>query len=195
MSEDKPLLFLDVDGVLNGATSSYQEHLVEVPRGEMPRSPFVTPSSAEVVTFNLRLDNSLDALLAELGAYYELVWATTWEHLANRHVGPLLGLGELATVAFSAEPATDLEVFHSQVSAWKWRSLMRYADGRAFAFVDDDAHELGGLYPPGRGLWPVVVAPEYILSQSEVAVLVSEAKSTPLDALDPKASSTRTYKS
>jgi hypothetical protein len=194
MDSTKPLLFLDVDGVLNGATTTFQEHLIDVPRDEMPRSPFVSATSADVVSFRVRLDNSLDGLLAELGEHYELVWATTWESLANKHLSPLLGLGELGTVELSLESASDSEVFHRQISAWKWRSLMRYAGGRAFAFVDDDAGELSGLYPPGRGLWPIVVVPEYILSRSEVEVLVAEAQSTPVDALDATASPERTYR-
>jgi hypothetical protein len=99
----------------------------------------------------------------------------------------------LGTVALSLEPASDLEVFHRQVMAWKWRSLVRYAAGRAFAFVDDGAAELSDLYPPGRGLWPIVVVPEYILSRDEVDILIAEAKGTALGCLDAGVSPTRVY--
>lgn len=184
MDETRPILFLDVDGVLNGATSTFQEHLIEVAGADMPRSPFTKSASADVMNFRIRFDNRLESLLAELGEYYELVWATTWEHLANTYFSPLLGLGQLGVVELSTEPATDAELFYSLVAEWKWRSLVRYANGRAFAFVDDNARKFAEAYAPGRGLWPVVVVPEYILSQSEVDILVNEAKGISLDALD-----------
>lgn len=184
MEEAKPILFLDVDGVLNGATATYREYLLDVAREELPRNDFVNRPQADVVSFRVRFDNSLGQLLGELGEYYELVWATTWEELANKYLSPLLGLDQLGTVPLSLEPASDHELFCHRVAQWKWRALVRYADGRAFAFVDDKAWELADEYGSGRGLWPVVVVPDYLLSRAEVDILVAEAKTTALDRLD-----------
>lgn len=82
----RPLLYLDVDGVLNPLAPSDPARFVRHETG----GPAV------------RLFPEHGEWLRELSARYELVWATTWEHLANEHLGPLLGLPELPVVEFSA---------------------------------------------------------------------------------------------
>jgi len=45
---------------------------------------------------------SHSAWLRELSGVYDLIWATTWEHDANKHIAPRLGLPPLPVVEFSA---------------------------------------------------------------------------------------------
>lgn len=79
-----PLLYLDIDGVLNPLS---------------PDPVQFTEHTIDALTVNLSPEHG--AWLKELAECYELVWATTWEHHANEHVGPLLGLPELPVVEFS----------------------------------------------------------------------------------------------
>ncbi|MCX4664448.1 hypothetical protein [Streptomyces uncialis] len=64
---------------------------------------------------------------------FDLVWATTWEEEANDFIAPVLGLPPLPFVPWSSprpEPADG--VF------WKTPEIAAWADGRAFAWVDDE---------------------------------------------------------
>jgi hypothetical protein len=121
----RPLLYLDVDGVLNPLGPSDPARFVRHETGDGPA---------------VRLHPEHGDWLRELSARYELVWATTWEHLANERLGPLLGLPELPVVEFSAyrrrrdDPRFGiLELFEAR----KWAPILRHADGRPFAWVDD----------------------------------------------------------
>lgn len=76
----------------------------------------------------------------------ELVWATTWMSDANACVAPWLGLPELAVVPWpesSGEFGEFGEIEESGEDArrglhWKTRPILRWAGGRAFAWVDDE---------------------------------------------------------
>ncbi|MDF0376556.1 hypothetical protein OM788_006550 [Streptomyces sp. KA12] len=71
---------------------------------------------------------------ADLSAlHYELVWATTWKNEANEWIGPHLGLPTLPFVDWpSMMPQSDARLH------WKTRALVAYAQGRSFAWVDDE---------------------------------------------------------
>jgi hypothetical protein len=64
---------------------------------------------------------------------FDLVWATTWEQEANDFVAPLLGLPSLPFIAWpDPRPEPEGGVF------WKTPQIVAWADGRAFAWVDDE---------------------------------------------------------
>ncbi|MQY06611.1 HAD domain-containing protein [Actinomadura macrotermitis] len=114
----EPLLYLDVDGVLN------------------PEDPAGRFTAHTVGSLTLRIPDTHAAWLRELSAAYELIWATTWEHHANAYIAPLLGLPELPVVEFTAyEPRPDdprctpLQI----PQMYKWAPILRHADGRRFA--------------------------------------------------------------
>ncbi|KUN87532.1 hypothetical protein AQJ64_05115 [Streptomyces griseoruber] len=65
---------------------------------------------------------------------YELIWATTWMALANRWIGPVLGLPDLPYVDFG--PALSAE--RADGVHWKTETLVAHAGGRPFAWVDDE---------------------------------------------------------
>jgi hypothetical protein len=118
----RPLLYLDVDGVLN------------------PEAP--QPGFAEhaVGRLTVRINPDHGERLRDLSARYDLVWATTWEEHANEYIGPLLGLPHLPYVEISAyvpqagDPRTPLLQLPRMR---KWAPILRHADGRPFAWVDD----------------------------------------------------------
>src|SRR5690349_9172578 len=81
---DRPYLLLDVDGPLNPYRAKmippgYALH--DIHEGEK--------------TWTLLLSQQHGVELNALATSYELVWATTWEHGANRLIAPRLGLPDL----------------------------------------------------------------------------------------------------
>lgn len=164
--DGRPLLFLDIDGVLSPAApsdpESYTEHTVD-----------------DVLRF--RVSVRYGAWLGELARHYELVWASTWEHLANEHLGPLLGLPELPVVEFSAYERQQGDPRHPVVQLFemrKWAPILRYADGRPFAWVDDVIPvRIRRQAWPYRGILLVPVDPEEGLTRPDVDRLLAWAVS------------------
>ncbi|MEU6673858.1 hypothetical protein [Streptomyces sp. NPDC046925] len=149
---NRPLLFLDVDGPLNPYAAQPERRpdgytTLRVPwndtheegRGLASRRPL-----------RVWLNPEHGRILRQLG--FELCWATTWMDEANRWIAPVLGLPELPFVDFG-----DL-LFQERSDGvhWKTGPLVDYADGRPFAWVDDEQSELDQTYVTahhcGRGL-------------------------------------------
>jgi len=116
---ERPLLFLDVDGPL-------------VPFCEDPQRArrHATPDSR----LN-RLSPKLGLRLAALPC--ELVWATTWEDDANTEIAPRLGLPALPVVTWPESSGHEREDLWLGL-CWKTRTLVDWAGGRPFAWVDDE---------------------------------------------------------
>src|SRR5580704_12997664 len=80
---DKPLLLLDVDGVLNPfraapAPNGYQQY--------------------ELAGYRVFLAERHGKWLRQLADRVEMVWATTWCDDANELIGPILGLPQLPVI-------------------------------------------------------------------------------------------------
>lgn len=122
MADDarSPLLFLDVDGpVLPFGGGSAEEPWDDVVDSQLARLSRTT---------GLRL----------LALPCRLVWATAWEEDANTEIAPRIGLGELPVVIwpdFSDERAREDTWLGLH---WKTRTLVHWAAGRDFAWVDDE---------------------------------------------------------
>jgi len=117
----KPLLLLDVDGVL-------------CPIGEGPGEPMRTLLLED---YPFIFSEELPARLSSLGERFTLVWATSWEHAANRLLAPVLGLPELPFISFASLAAR-------RGRTWKLSAVKRFIRDRPMAWVDDelgnDAH-------------------------------------------------------
>ena len=139
----RPLLFLDIDGVLN------------------PVLPTPGFTAHDLLDHTVLLSVHHADWLRELSETYELVWATTWEQHANTHIAPLLELPELPVVAFTGyRNRPDDPQFEGVESLLgrTWAPLLRYADGRPFAWVDDvmpDSLVRSSRRRPDRLLLPV----------------------------------------
>jgi hypothetical protein len=114
MSNARPLLLLDVDGVLaplltgGGVPDGFTEHTVLGDR------LLLSPEHGE--------------WLAALAEDFELVWATSWEDDANAAIAPLLGLPSLPVIALG-----DVE----QAGTWKLAAVARFVADRPVAWIDD----------------------------------------------------------
>lgn len=121
-----PIVFLDIDGTLLPLGPGDRSLSVDDPRAWRAQS---NPQLAK-----LRRAPGYDLL--RLGG--ELVWATAWGQDANDVVAPILALGRLPVVDFDQDD--DVPVpggLH-----WKTASLVRYAAGRPFVWLDDEIRDL-----------------------------------------------------
>src|SRR3954466_15725076 len=118
---DRPVLFLDVDGVI----SLFGFH----PSGPPPG----TFHSIDGVIHCIGSDAA--SRLARLAQSYELVWATGWEEKANEYLVHILELpADLPVLTFDGRA-----VFGS--SHWKVEAIDEYARGRPAAWIDDNLDE------------------------------------------------------
>jgi hypothetical protein len=119
-NETKPILFVDVDGVISlfGFAPTV---------GELPGPLHWIDGVAHCIPL------AVGARLVRLAEAFELVWATGWEERANEHLPFLLKL------PFSDLPCLTFEgraVFGS--SHWKVDAINEYAADRPAAWIDDN---------------------------------------------------------
>jgi hypothetical protein len=136
-----PILGVDVDGVLNALSPG------------RPASGWLD-AEVRLEQASLRIRHNpghgaqLLALAAEHGA--ELLWCTSWQELANEHIGPLVGLPELPWVPM--DPGRRSE----SLGSVKARSIAACAGDRPFCWLDDerDAREALACHPvPHKVVW------------------------------------------
>ncbi|MBR7833113.1 hypothetical protein KDL01_07550 [Actinospica durhamensis] len=163
-----PILFLDVDGPLNPFAAKptrrpagYVTHRLR-PAGWTEHSFYGRPRA-------LRVWLNPDHGAALAGLPVELVWATTWEHDANRLIGPQIGLPRLPVVEWPSKERADADGLF-----WKTRHLAEYAAGRPFAWVDDqispaDWRWCAERYPAPSLLQPI--DPRFGLREKDFAAI------------------------
>jgi HAD domain in Swiss Army Knife RNA repair proteins len=122
IGSDRPILFVDVDGVL----SLFGFETVS----ELP-GPF---HWIDGVAHCIPPDSG--RLLKRLAETFDLVWATGWEEKANEYLPQILALpfGELPYLTFDGRA-----VFGS--SHWKLDAIGDYAGERPSAWIDDHIEE------------------------------------------------------
>ncbi|MFI1539488.1 hypothetical protein [Streptomyces anandii] len=141
---DRPLLFLDVDGPLN----PYAAEPEKCPDGYTTLTVAQDSGTrqerggagARRRTHRVWLNPEHGQRLRGLG--YELCWATTWMDDANRWIAPVLGLPELPFVDFGDALLQE----RPDGVHWKTGPLVDYANGRPFAWVDDEQSDLDQAY-------------------------------------------------
>lgn len=163
-----PLLFLDVDGPLIpfGATAR------EMPGGYPVHRPARPPRGVVANPLVDRIDPALGPRLSALPC--TLVWATTWGSEANDCVAPWLGLPELPVVERPDADSAAHDDGHVPGVHWKTRLLFDWADGRPFAWADDEISDRDQVWLDAR--WPGHtlahrVDPRFGLRDSDFAAL------------------------
>lgn len=133
----RPLLFLDVDGVISlfGLTDTPGELLLLD-----DQMHFIPPAMGPRVR--------------RLSEWFDVVWATGWEERANEHLPPLLGLPS----PFPCLTFGGLAVFGSV--DWKLDAVAATADGRAAAWVDDNLDDSCDAWAYSRILPTMLVTTE-----------------------------------
>jgi hypothetical protein len=158
-----PLLFLDVDGPLipfGGAPESYPTWAT----GPEPAEPDANPLLA-------RIDPGHGPRLAALPC--DVVWATTWMDDANACVSPRLGLPPLPVVIWP-EPSDLDDQDERDGLHWKTRSLVAWAAGRPFAWVDDEVTDTDRAWVAAHHRAPALlhrVDPRHGLTGGDYAAL------------------------
>lgn len=115
MPGPRPLLLLDVDGVLNPYAAP------DCPDGFTEFAFFAGEGP-------VRLCDRHAEWLSDLAGAFELAWATGWGPHANVLLAPFLGLPELPVVYFPPAPFLPQE---------KVPAIASFADGRAAVWIDD----------------------------------------------------------
>lgn len=160
----KPILGLDIDGVLNAFASPY----------DLP-----THTEMYVGGFWVLL-NTEDhpKWIAELEEYFDIVWATMWTHNANELIAPIMGIGPF--------PVID----HNDIPEWVDDSKLRGIDGlkiatidpfvgdRPFAWIDDDISAVARKWAGERNAPTKLVKPNptYGLQRDHIDQLIEWAK-------------------
>lgn len=133
-------ILLDVDGPLN----PYPRRGRPPPTGYLPFVvshriiPAVPPIEQRVL---LHPERGRDLLRLAQETNAELVWATAWEHEADRLLGPLLGLPALEVIVFE-----DTGIRHRDGLHGKLPTIDRWAGRRPLCWFDDE-------FQPADGSW------------------------------------------
>jgi hypothetical protein len=126
MDERKPLLLLDVDGVLIPYAAAeqppgFEQHML------LDELVWLAPRHGE--------------WLRPLCDRFDLVWATGWEHDANRLIAPILGLPALPVIEFPRDASGRFT---------KLPTLARFANNRPLVWVDDELTDAARAWAAGR---------------------------------------------
>ena len=138
MEPSRPLVLVDVDGVLNPARSHAPGY----------RAQWVFPAG---LAHRLLLNPSHGSMLTELAEVTgaELVWASYWRNRANTWVAPRVGLPSLRFVPIRRRwrpyPGSSL-------GSWKASNVAAWVGQRPFVWFEDDAEAVARLAKqPGLG--------------------------------------------
>lgn len=140
----KPLLLVDVDGVLNVSKRNPKPQLYDIHQ--------VTTSDG--FRFRLVFRKDLKEILKPLWEVFQPVWCTMWDHDANRCISPLLELEEwpvIPTFDHAHEYDTGASRYHHKIPM-----IEAHVGRRPFAWIDD---EIGGWDNQWQDHRTVTVAP------------------------------------
>lgn len=155
---DKPILAVDVDGVIS--LFGFDEPTENAP-GEF-----------HLIDGMLHcISGSAGDRLQRLSNAYELVWASGWEDRANDHLPGILGIPELPYLTFDGR--AEFGSAH-----WKLDAIDAYAGDRPLAWIDDSldrsCYEWAKTREPPTLL--VLSAPEIGLTERHVETLLRWAR-------------------
>jgi hypothetical protein len=145
---EKPLLFIDVDGVISlfGFREGYGLAPGDAPFERCP--PGRLHSINGVMHY---ISSECGARLMQLGERYELIWATGWEEAANDYLPHLLGLpGHLPFLTFDGRVAAG-------AAHWKVDAIAEHAGDRPLAWIDDNIDDSCRAWAEGRSAPTLII--------------------------------------
>jgi hypothetical protein len=160
----RPLLLLDIDGVLN-AFGAWR--LVPGPTGRDGR--YVPPDDGyrlvQANGWHLLIPTDAPRWVARLEAHLDIVWSTMWGSRAVEHFGPIAGFGTTWDwIDFTAHAGGSLgERWGVGVGDHKHAGIVATAGTRPAAVVDDDLAPITRLWASARedeGIPTMTVKPD-----------------------------------
>jgi HAD domain in Swiss Army Knife RNA repair proteins len=146
---EKPLLMVDIDGVISlfgvpgHSGLERPERRPQASGDESARLPEGTFHSIDGTPHFL--SSTAAAHLLELSDDFDLVWASGWEERAEEHLPRLLGLpGGLPFLRFERSPGRAN-------AHWKLDAIDAYAGTRPLAWIDDAFNEACHEWAAERG--------------------------------------------
>ena len=135
------VIAMDVDGVLNvSPDEGTVTHDLHMPAGTLPKSPFLRGGGLTDLTGKVHLRPEYGRWLNRLRERADLVWATTWEHAANTHLAPLLGIDPIPVgISTDRQHPRFGYVKNGDSAAWKAEALDEAFPGQPLIWVDDSA--------------------------------------------------------
>lgn len=163
----RPYLLLDVDGPLN----PYQA------ASPPPGYELHTISEGEK-TWSLLLNQQHGVELNALAETFELAWATTWEHGANRLIAPRIGLPSNLPVIVWPSDARQTR----RRGSWKTAHIASWVGDRPFVWIDDELNRYDRFFLKSiDGLGPHLlhrVEPDRGLTSADFAAIRAWAEGT-----------------
>ena len=135
--QTRPLLLLDIDGPLNPYRAK------EIPPGYEPHE---IQEGDKKWTLLLNQQHGIE--LNALAEAFDLVWATSWEHGANRLIAPRLGLPD--TLPVITWPADARAGAARRRRSWKTSHVADWVGERPFVWVDDEVNRRDRAYLRSR---------------------------------------------
>lgn len=174
----KPLLLVDVDGVLN-AFGTWADPSVSVKtemRFEANGASSRERASGQHRYYTINVPVGTTKRLNYLTTLFECVWATTWEHLAGTELSPMLGVGADWPVIEVMKGRDSPQLPNGRWSqTWKlpevWRWCEENAGDRKVAWIDDDLSEDAMDWAVGNGYHLQRIAPSTGLTKLDVRAL------------------------
>lgn len=123
LSDDKPLLLIDVDGVLNCICRNPHARMYDV---------------FSFGPYRIAIRHETGRWLKRLSESFHPVWCTMWDEQANLVLAPRLGLPELPVIPcderrYDAPMEWEGLSLHSKIPC-----IVEHVGDRAFAWVDDE---------------------------------------------------------
>jgi hypothetical protein len=179
----RPTLLVDVDGPLNPYAAKphrrpegYETHRLLPSRwvaAERRRLEAWGPRNKTIRPLRVWLNPDHGPALAVLA--FDLVWATTWEQEANDYVAPRIGLPSLPFITWlDPRPDPGGGVF------WKTPQVVAWAEGRSFAWVDDEITDADSAWVRDHHDGPALlhrIDPRIGLTADDFALLAAWAES------------------
>jgi hypothetical protein len=156
----RPFLLLDIDGPLN----PYRAKVVP------PGYDFHEFQEGDK-TWKLLLNQQHGIELNALAEIFELAWATSWEHGANRLIAPRLGLpSDLAVIVWPPDPRQP-----PRKGSWKTPHIAAWVGDRPFVWIDDEVNRYDRFFLEAvEGIGPHLlhrVEPNIGLSSADFAAI------------------------
>jgi hypothetical protein len=139
--DNKPIIALDVDGVLNPDVSSRQRSRLWYHHGWRRKSVQLGAGGGPTqLIVNPETGIWLQKLARDTGA--ELVWATRWNDLANAYVRPLANLPTLPYIATPSYLRPDPLAPNKATNQLKAPFIVKWSAGRPLLWLDDEPPEI-----------------------------------------------------